>query len=185
VCWLAGKDHLFGKTQENMNYPPCLASSESFHILLTSCDFLPMRITKIWSVMCFRPRSLSFRWSNYSVAHVASWMSLGVIQRVPGLLARGSSIFQHGARWWPTHCYWIPQQRLEYSLMNSLWLQAWAWLGPSPNAWTHSTGVEPDDRQALCSEFVPTTCVGVVHPSSRSSRARGTWGRSSLPCTRS
>jgi hypothetical protein len=44
---------------------------------------------------------------------------------------------------------WIPQQLLEHSPMYSIWLQAWAWLGPSPNAWTHSTGVEPNDRQSI------------------------------------
>jgi hypothetical protein len=38
----------------------------------------------------------------------------------------------------------------------------------------------PTEGEAWYSGCVPTTCFGVVHPPSTSSRARGTWGRNYL-----
>jgi hypothetical protein len=96
----------------------------------------------------------------------------------------------------PTHPLEL-EQCLEFSPANSLregpvecweWAKkrsgCWVFLGRLPTLGLTALELNPTAGEPLCSGFVPATCVGVVHPRSRSSRTRETWGRNSLICPR-
>jgi len=58
------------------------------------------------------------------------------------------------------------------------------WRNVLPKLGLTALKLNPMVGEALCSGFVPTACVGVVHPSPTSIRAREILGRKSLPCPR-